>query len=339
MTARRVTLIPGDGIGPEITEAVLRVLDAVGAAIEWDEQLAGVAALERTGSPLPEATVESFRRSGVALKGPLTTPVGTGFRSVNVALRREFDLYANVRPAKTILHGGRFEDVDIVLVRENTEGLYIGFEATIPVGDDPRAVAQSNAVVTRRGCERIARFAFEYALQHGRRKVTICHKANILKAVSGLFLETARNVAREYEGRVDVNDVIIDAAAMKLVLDPTQFDVIVTTNMFGDILSDEIAGLVGGLGLAPGANVGEGAALFEAVHGSAPDIAGKGVANPSAMLLAACMLLDHLSQSAAADRVRGALEATLLDVEARTPDLKGNATTTEFTDALLGRLG
>jgi isocitrate dehydrogenase (NAD+) len=268
MTAHRVTLIPGDGIGPEITEAVLRVLEAAGVAIEWDEQLAGVAALEQDGTPLPEATVESFGRTGVALKEPLTTPVGTGFRSVNVALRREFDLYANVRPAKTILHGGRFEDVDIVLVRENTEGLYIGFEATIPVGDDPRAVAQSNAVVTRSGCERIARFAFEYAVKHGRRKVTICHKANILRAASGLFLETARQVSREYAGRVEVDDVIIDAAAMKLVLDPSQFDVIVTTNMFGDILSDEIAGLVGGLGLAPGANVGERGALFEAVHGA-----------------------------------------------------------------------
>jgi isocitrate dehydrogenase (NAD+) len=339
MTARRVTLIPGDGIGPEITEAVLRVLDVTGVAIEWDEQTAGVAALESAGSPLPDATVESFRRCGVALKGPLTTPVGSGFRSVNVALRREFDLYANVRPAKTILRGGRFEDVDIVLVRENTEGLYIGCEATIPMGDDPRAVAQSNAVVTRRGCERIARFAFDYALKHGRRKVTICHKANILKAVSGLFLDTAREVAQDYTGRVEVNDVIIDAAAMKLVLDPSQFDVIVTTNMFGDILSDEIAGLVGGLGLAPGANVGDRAALFEAVHGSAPDIAGKGVANPSALLLAACLMLDHLDEMEAAQRIRGALEATLLDGAVRTPDLGGNATTIEFTDAVLGRLG
>ncbi len=338
MTARRVTLIPGDGIGPEITEAVLRVLGAVDVAIEWDEQSAGVAALDDTGTPLPAATVESLRHTGVALKGPLTTPVGTGFRSVNVALRRELDLYANVRPARTIVPGGRFEDVDIVLVRENTEGLYIGFETTIPVGDDPRAVAQSNAVVTRRGCERIARFAFDYAVKHGRRKVTICHKANILKAASGLFLEVARGVSREYEGRVEVNDVIIDAAAMKLVLDPSQFDVIVTTNMFGDILSDEIAGLVGGLGLAPGANVGDRAALFEAVHGSAPDIAGKGIANPSALLLAACLMLDHLDQTEVADRIRDALETTLRNGAVRTPDLNGNATTTEFTDAVLGRL-
>jgi len=339
VTSHRVTLIPGDGIGPEITAAVLRVLEATGVALEWDEQLAGVTALEVTGSPLPEATVESVRSTGVALKGPLTTPVGTGFRSVNVALRREFDLYANVRPAKTILHGGRFEDVDIVLVRENTEGLYIGFETTIPVGDDRKAVAQSNAVVTRRGCERIARFAFEYAVKHGRRKVTICHKANILKAASGLFLETALDVSREYEGRVEVNDVIIDAAAMKLVLDPTQFDVIVTTNMFGDILSDEIAGLVGGLGLAPGANIGATAALFEAVHGSAPDIAGQGVANPSALLMAACLMLDHLDETEAAGRVRRALEETLTDGSVLTPDLKGNAETLEFADAVAGRIG
>ncbi|MEE8191671.1 MAG: isocitrate/isopropylmalate dehydrogenase family protein [Gemmatimonadales bacterium] len=338
MSAGRVTLIPGDGIGPEITTAVCGILTAAGVELEWDEQLAGVAGLEETGTPLPDATVESLRQTGLALKGPLTTPVGTGFRSVNVALRREFDLYANVRPAKSLIPGSRFEDVDIVLVRENTEGLYIGFEAFIPVGGDPKAVAQSNAVVTRRGCERIARFAFEYAVKHGRKKVTICHKANILKAVSGLFLETARDVAREYEGRVEADDVIIDAAAMKLVLDPSQFDVIVTTNMFGDILSDEIAGLVGGLGMAPGANIGDRAALFEAVHGSAPDIAGRGIANPSALLLAACLLLDHLGDTDAAGRIRKALEATLEDGSVLTPDLKGNATTMEFADAVTRRL-
>ncbi len=321
MTTHRVTLIPGDGIGPEITAAVLRVLDAAGVALAWDEHLAGVSALEETGTPLPDATIESLRHTRVALKGPLSTPVGTGFRSVNVALRREFDLYANVRPAKTIVPGGRFEDVDIVLVRENTEGLYIGFEATIPMGGDPKAVAQSVAVLTRSGCERIARFAFDYAVRHGRRKVTVCHKANILKATSGLFLEVARDVSREYEGRIAADDVIIDAAAMKLVLDPTQFDVIVTTNMFGDILSDEIAGLVGGLGLAPGANIGERAALFEAVHGSAPDIAGRGLANPSALLLAACLMLDHLDEAAAATRIRRALELTFQDGSELTPDL------------------
>ncbi len=333
-----VTLIPGDGIGPEITEVTTRLIEATGLTIEWDRQLAGVAALDAVGTPLPDATIASVRENRVVLKGPLTTPVGTGFRSVNVALRREFDLYANLRPAKTFVLGGRYEDVDIVLVRENTEGLYVGYETVIPVGDDPRAVAQSTAIVTRKGCERIARFAFDYAERHGRRKVTICHKANILKAASGLFLQVAREVGREYENRLEVDEVIIDAAAMKLVLDPHQFDVIVTTNMFGDILSDEIAGLIGGLGLAPGANIGDRAALFEAVHGSAPDIAGKGIANPSALMLAACMMLDHLGEEEAAARARTAVEQTLRDSSIRTPDLKGNATTQEFTDAVIGRL-
>jgi isocitrate dehydrogenase (NAD+) len=335
---RTVTLVPGDGIGPEITESVVRTLDAAGAAIAWDRQLGGVAALEEAGDPLPDATVESIRRNGVALKGPLTTPVGTGFRSVNVALRREFDLYANVRPAKTLLPG-RFDHVDIVLVRENTEGLYIGVENFIPVGGDRKAIAQAMAIVTRTGCERIARFAFEYAIAHGRARVTVAHKANILKTVSGLFLDVAREVAREYAGRVAVDDVIIDACAMKLVLDPTQFDVIVTTNMFGDILSDEIAGLVGGLGLTAGANIGAHAAIFEAVHGSAPDIAGRGVANPAALLFAAVMLLEHVDEHETAGRVRRAVEDTLRDPEARTRDLGGRAGTKEFTDAVIRRLG
>jgi isocitrate dehydrogenase (NAD+) len=334
----RVTLIPGDGIGPEITEATRRAVEATGAAIAWDVQLGGVAALERAGTPLPDATVASVRQTGVALKGPLTTPVGSGFRSVNVALRREFDLYANVRPVRTLVPGGRYDDVDIVLVRENTEGLYVGFETFIPVDGDPKAVAQASSIVTRHGCERIARFAFEYAVRHGRRKVTICHKANILKTVSGLFLDVARGIGEEYRGRVTVDDLIIDAAAMKLVLDPSQFDMIVTTNMFGDILSDEIAGLVGGLGLAPGANIGTRVALFEAVHGSAPDIAGRGVANPSALMLAAAEMLDHLGEAGAADRLRGALIATLREDGIRTRDLGGHATTLEFTDAVLRRL-
>ena len=335
----RVTLIRGDGIGPEITAAALSVLEAAGVGIDWDEQLAGVAAMEETGTPLPDATVESIRQTRVALKGPLTTPVGTGFRSVNVALRKEFDLYANVRPAKSVLPGGRYDHVDIVLVRENTEGLYIGFETTISIPGEPKAVAQSMAIVTRRGCERAVRYAFEYAVAHGRKKVTICHKANILKAVSGLFLEVGREVSKEYAGRVAVDDIIIDACAMKLVLDPTPFDVIVTTNMFGDILSDEIAGLVGGLGLAPGANIGESAAIFEAVHGSAPDIAGTGVANPSALLFAACMMLEHVGEPDAARRVRQALEDTLREGKVRTRDLGGNASTQAFADAVSRRLG
>lgn len=336
---RRATLIRGDGIGPEITGATLTVLGAAGVRFEWDEQLAGVAAVNETGTPLPDATIESIRLTRLALKGPLTTPVGSGFRSVNVALRKEFDLYANVRPAKTILPGGRYDRVDIVLVRENTEGLYVGFEAVIPIPGEPKAVAESVAVVTRRGCERIVRYAFEYALANGRKKVTICHKANILKAVSGLFLEVGREVAKAYAGRMPVEDIIIDACAMKLVLDPTQFDVIVTTNMFGDILSDEIAGLVGGLGLAPGANIGQSAAIFEAVHGSAPDIAGKGVANPSALMFAACMMLDHVGESQAAGRIRQALEQTLREGTTRTPDLGGNASTQAFADAVSRRLG
>jgi isocitrate dehydrogenase (NAD+) len=335
---RAVTLIPGDGIGPEITAAVLRILEAAGADIAWDRQLGGMAALEATGNPLPDETLESVRRTGVVLKGPLTTPVGTGFRSVNVALRREFDLYANVRPAKTLLPGGRFEDVDIVLVRENTEGLYIGYETYITVGGDPRAVAQSTAIVTRQGCERIARFAFEYAVRHGRRRVTVVHKANILKTVSGLFLDVARDVGEEYHSRVELQDVIIDACAMKLVLDPHQFDVIVTTNMFGDILSDEIAGLVGGLGLTPGANVGTNGSLFEAVHGSAPDIAGRGVANPTALLLAACMMLDHLEEMGTAGRIRAAVEQVLREGTVRTRDVGGHASTDEFAVAVARRL-
>ena len=280
-----VTLLPGDGIGPEITKAALKVLEATGLAFQWDEQLAGVTAIEVTGSPLPDATVESVRRHRIALKGPLTTPVGTGFRSVNVALRKEFSLYANVRPTSTMLAGGRFEGIDLVLVRENLEGLYIGVEHFVGVGGDPRAVAESTAIVTREGCERIIRFAFEYAVEQGRHKVSIIHKANILKMVSGLFLEVGRDVAREFEGQVDWNDLIIDNTAMQMVLRPEQFDVIVTTNMFGDILSDLASGLVGGLGLAPGANIGADAAIFEAVHGSAPDIAGQGVANPAALIL------------------------------------------------------
>ena len=335
---RAVTLIPGDGIGPEITEAALRILDAAGADIAWDKQLGGLAGLEEAGDPLPDATLESIRKNRIVLKGPLTTPVGKGFRSVNVALRREFDLYANVRPARTMIPGGRYDDINLVLVRENTEGLYIGHEMYISIDGDPRAVAQSTAIVTRKGCERIVRYAFEYAVAHDRRRVTVVHKANILKAVSGLFLDVARDVAEQYEGRVHVDDVIIDACAMKLVLDPHQFDVLVTTNMFGDILSDEIAGLVGGLGLAPGANIGADAALFEAVHGSAPDIAGRGVANPTALTLAACMMLDHLGEQATATRVRDAVGDVLRQDRIRTPDLNGNATTAGFADAVVRRL-
>lgn len=288
-----VTLIPGDGIGPEITAETVKVLEATGLRFNWDEELAGLAAVDATGTPLPDATVESIRKNSLALKGPLTTPVGPGFRSVNVGLRKEFELYANVRPARTMIPGGRFENVDIVLVRENLEGLYIGVEHFVAVGDDPHAVAESLAIVTRRGCERIVRYAFEYALKHGRRKVTIVHKANILKMVSGLFLEVGRTIAKDYEGRVESNDMIVDNTAMQLVLKPEQFDVVVTTNMFGDILSDEASMLTGSLGMLPSASRGEKTAMYEPSHGSAPDIAGKGIANPLATILSAAMMLRH----------------------------------------------
>jgi isocitrate dehydrogenase (NAD+) len=332
-----VTLIPGDGIGPEITTQTVKVLRATGLRFNWDEELAGMAAVEATGTPLPDATVESIRKNALALKGPLTTPVGTGFRSVNVGLRKEFELFANIRPARTIIPGGRFENVDIVLVRENLEGLYVGVEHFIAIGDDPRAVGESMAIVTRRGCERIIRYAFEYALKHKRHKVTIVHKANILKMVSGLFLEVGRAIAQEYEGRVESNDMIVDNTAMQLVMRPEQFDVMVTTNMFGDILSDEVSGLVGGLGLAPGANIGTKAAIFEAVHGSAPDIAGKGVANPSAQMFAAAMMLDHLGELERAHRVREAIITTIVRDGIRTRDLGGTASTEEFGSAVAQR--
>jgi isocitrate dehydrogenase (NAD+) len=332
-----VTLIPGDGIGPEITAETVKVLKATGLRFNWDEELAGMAAVDATGTPLPDATVDSIRKNALALKGPLTTPVGTGFRSVNVGLRKEFELFANIRPARTIIPGGRFENVDIVLVRENLEGLYIGVEHFVAIGDDPRAVGESMAIVTRRGCERIIRYAFEYALKHGRKKVTIVHKANILKMVSGLFLEVGRAIATEYEGRVESNDMIVDNTAMQLVLRPEQFDVMVTTNMFGDILSDEVSGLVGGLGLAPGANIGTKAAIFEAVHGSAPDIAGKGIANPSAQMFAAAMMLDHLGELDRAERIRNAIITTIVRDGIRTRDIGGTATTQEFGTAVAQR--
>src|SRR3954452_9931179 len=257
------TLIPGDGIGPEITDAVVEILGALGAPFQWDEQIGGMAAIEAGGDPLPHATLDSIKRTKLALKGPLTTPVGGGFRSVNVRLREAFGLYANLRPARTMVPGGRYEDIDLVLVRENLEGLYVAFEHYIPIGDDPHAVAISSGVNTKAGSHRILKYAFDYAVRNGRKKVTVVHKANVLKALTGVFLEVAKEVAKEYEGRVEWDDRIVDACAMQLVLNPWQFDVIVTTNLFGDILSDLIAGLVGGLGAAPGANIGAKAAVFE----------------------------------------------------------------------------
>ncbi len=333
-----VTLIPGDGIGPSITDATLRLLAAAGADIEWDHQLAGTAAVDAVNDPIPEATIDSIRRTRVALKGPLETPVGKGFRSINVALRKAFDLYANVRPAKSVLPGLRFDGVDIVLVRENTEGLYIGVENYIKVGNDEHAAAQSIAVVTRHGAERIHRYAFEYAIAHGRKKVTIVHKANILKYSQGLFLEEGRRIAAEYEGRIEVEERIVDACAMELVMRPERYDVIVTTNLFGDILSDLTSGLVGGLGLTPGANIGNEAAIFEAVHGTAPDIAGKGIANPTAVMLAAVQMLDYLGQGERAQRIKSAVEAVLREKKTVTGDLGGTATTAQYTDAVIARL-
>jgi isocitrate dehydrogenase (NAD+) len=333
-----VTLIPGDGIGPSITEATVQVLEAAGADIEWDERLAGVAALETHHTPIPEETLESIRRTQVSLKGPLTTPVGTGFRSINVALRKEFDLYANVRPALTLQTGGRYEDIDLVLIRENTEGLYVGVEHYIGMGDDPHAAAESVMIITRFGAERIVRYAFEYAVSHGRRKVTLAHKANILKFTQGLFLDVGRQIAKEYEGRIEFEDRIIDATAMLLVLNPYQFDVLVMENMFGDILSDQMAGLVGGLGMAPGGNIGRDAAIFEPVHGSAPDIVGRGIANPTAMLLAGCMLLEHVGQHEVSGRVRDSIRRTLEARTAVTPDAGGRARTDEFAAAVIANL-
>ena len=335
---REVTLIAGDGIGPEITAATLSVLEALGADFDWDEEYGGMSAVETAGTPLPRATLDSIRRTGLALKGPLTTPVGGGYRSVNVALRQEFELYANVRPVKSIVPGGRYVDVDLVIVRENTEGLYVGLDRTFKVGNDPKALAQATSVMTRDGCRRIVRYAFEYARRYGRKKVTVVHKANILKATSGLFLETAKQIAAEYQGQIASDDKIVDNAAMQLVINPAQFDVIVTTNLFGDILSDEASGLVGGLGLAPGANIGEQAAIFEAVHGSAPDIAGQGIANPAAQMLAAAMMLDHIGRLQEAARLRRALETVIVKDNVRTKDLGGSASTTDFARAVARRV-
>jgi isocitrate dehydrogenase (NAD+) len=334
---REATLIAGDGIGPEIMQATLLVLDALGVKFDWDEEFGGMSAVDKAGTPLPNATLDSIRQTKLALKGPLTTPVGGGYRSVNVALRQEFDLYANVRPTKTLLPGGRFEGIDLVIIRENTEGMYVGLDHSFRVADDPRAVAQATSVMTREGCRRICRYAFEYAKTQGRKKVTIVHKANILKATSGLFLETAHQVAKEYEGVIAAEDKIVDNTAMQLVINPQQFDVIVTTNMFGDILSDEAAGLIGGLGLAPGANIGTKAAIFEAVHGSAPDIAGKGIANPTALMLAAAMMLDHVGELEAGRRLRRAIETTIVTDKVRTRDLGGRAATAEFARAVAAR--
>jgi len=297
-----------------------------------------MAAVEESGDPLPQVMLDNIRNTKLALKSPLTTPVGNGFRSATVRLREEFCLYANVRPAITFVPGGKFDDIDLVLVRENTQGFYVGVEHYIPIDDDPKAVAEATGIITRSGCRRIAEFTFNYAVKNNRKKVTIVHKANILKALTGLFLETAFEVGKDYEGKLEIEDRIVDNCAMQLVIDPSQFDVLLTTNMFGDILSDEIAGLIGGLGLAPGGNIGKDAAIFEAVHGSAPDIAGKGIANPTAMLLAAAMMLEHVDANAQAIQLRQAIRTVLAEDNIRTGDLGGKASTKEYTEAIIKHL-
>jgi isocitrate dehydrogenase (NAD+) len=332
----RVTLIPGDGIGPSITDAAVRVIEAAGVSIEWEKQEAGLTAIEKYKDPLPQAVLDSIQRNQVALKGPLTTPIGTGFRSVNVALRKELDLYANVRPARSFegvssLHG----ELDLVIVRENTEEFYSGIEHYI---DPQRSAAETIGVVTKAGSERILRYAYEYARAHKRKKVTTVHKANILKYTGGLFLDVSRAVAKDYP-EIATDDRIIDNMAMQMVMKPHQFDVIVTTNLFGDILSDLASGLVGGLGLAPGANIGYSTAIFEAVHGSAPDIAGKNIANPTAVILAGVMMLHQLKESEAAMRIERCVREVIKEGKNVTRDLNPNGVgTVEMTQAIVDRV-
>jgi isocitrate dehydrogenase (NAD+) len=331
--AHRVTLIPGDGIGPEVVAAAVRVLGATGVGFDWDTQPAGATAIGEHGSALPDRTLESIRRNKVALKGPTETPVGTGHRSVNVELRKRLDLYANLRPVKT-LPGvkSRYDGVDLVVVRENTEDLYSGLEHVVVPG-----VVESIKIITEKASTRIARFAFDYARANGRRQVTAVHKANIMKLSDGLFLDCCRAVAREFP-EIEYREMIVDNTCMQLVLDPTRFDILLLENLYGDIVSDLCAGFIGGLGMAPGANIGEDTGLFEAVHGSAPDIAGKNLANPIALVLSGAMMLDHLGEQAAAARVREAVHGVLREGKKLTRDLGGSSGTTEITEAIAARL-
>jgi isocitrate dehydrogenase (NAD+) len=332
-----ITLIPGDGIGPSISEAAQEIIAATGVEVKWDVQEAGIPALAKYKDPLPQSVIDSIAKNKVALKGPLTTPVGSGFRSINVALRKEFDLYINLRPARSMAGlKSHFSDVDLIIFRENTEEFYAGIEHYI---DSKKSAAETIGVVTRAGSDRIVRAAFEYARKHKRKKITIVHKANILKYTSGLFLDVAKEVAQEYP-EIECNDRIIDNMAMQLVMNPHQFDIIVTTNLFGDILSDLCSGLVGGLGLAPGANIGFDAAIFEAVHGSAPDIAGKNLANPCALTLAAAMMLDHLGELGAASKIQRAVADVLKEGKMVTRDLNPEkyVGTTEMTDTIIDHI-
>ncbi len=329
-----VTLIPGDGIGPSITETAVRVIEATGVDIKWEECYAGMAGIEKHKDPIPEETIQSIQKNKIALKGPLTTQLGKGFRSVNVALRKEFDLYINLRPAKSFAGvPSRYENVDLVMFRENIEEFYSGIEHYI---DAQKSAAETIGIITRFGSERIVRAAFEYARKNNRKKVSIVHKANIMKFTGGLFLEVGKQVAAEFPD-IQCNDVIIDNMAMQLVLNPNQYDVIVTTNLFGDILSDLCSGLVGGLGVAPGANIGKDAAIFEAVHGSAPDIAGKDIANPSALILASVMMLNYLGEKVAAQKIYKAIEDILKDPKKVTRDLNPNSKvgTKQFADFIV----
>ena len=333
----KVTLIKGDGIGPSIMDEAVKVIDASGVKIHWEEAYAGLAAFEKFGTPLPDETLASFDKTRLAFKGPLTTVVGTGFRSINVALRQQYELYANVRPAKSWPGiKTRYEDVDIVIVRENTEGLYAGLEHYLTPKKD---IAESLAVVTRVASQRVIEYAFKYARDNHRKKVTVCHKANILKYTQGLFLDVARETAVRYPD-IQFDEKIVDAACMHMVMNPQQFDVVVTTNMFGDILSDLTAGLVGGLGLIPGANIGDDAALFEAVHGSAPDITGKNLANPIAVIMAGVMMLNHLGESEAAERIKTAVEKVVNEGKFVTQDLNPQSTcgTVEMGNAIVSAL-
>ncbi|MDX1619172.1 MAG: isocitrate/isopropylmalate family dehydrogenase [Balneolaceae bacterium] len=330
-----IVLIPGDGIGPEITEAVTTILDEAGAEINWIECIAGLTAQEKMDNPLPDETLEAIDTYRLALKGPLTTPVGSGFRSVNVALRQKFELYSNIRPAKTLPYiKSSFKDVDMVIFRENTQGLYIGREQW---ADEEKGHAESIAVVTREASERIIRAAFRYARQNNRSKVTLVHKANILKLTTGLFLEVGEEVAEEFP-EIEFEDLIVDNMAMQMVMRPYRFEVIVTTNLFGDILSDLASGLVGGLGVTGAANIGDDAAIFEAVHGSAPDIAGEGKANPIAFLFSALMMLEHLGEPEMAENIRQAVYEALKDESVCTPDIGGSGTTHRFAEAVCGNL-
>jgi isocitrate dehydrogenase (NAD+) len=333
--AMPVTLIPGDGIGPEVVNAAVEVIDAAGVQLQWERAAAGAGAVATHGTPIPAETIESIRRNKLALKGPLATPVGEGYRSANVALRKEFDLYANVRPARSFAGvESRYTGVDLVVIRENTQGLYSGVEHYV---DDDHNAAESISIITRKGSERIIQYAFDYVRARHRRRLTLVHKANILKCTSGLFLEVGRGIAAKNPD-IDFREMIVDNCAMQLVRNPNQFDVLVTTNLFGDILSDLTSGLIGGLGLTAGANIGKDAAIFEAVHGTAPDIAGKGVSNPTAVMLAGSMLLEHIGERTAADRVVTAVRETIAAREAITPDLGGSATTRMFTQAVVKRL-